>query len=173
MSFANACMSVDVKIAPQFAKVLITQVRGQLWTKDHSKTDVGDVLRYNDNLETNLMSVIKQKKFEDFNKVKSYIENLSDKFLEFTNTTDIKYFNYGIEKIEPVFLKGQLKANYELLKAQIIKSQQSSGFFTKAKRNHLLDTGMIQTDYNFLAEQLESELKEDLEAELQDNNYDY
>ena len=173
MSFANACMSVDVKIAPQFTKVLITQVKGQLWMKDYSKSDVGDVLRRNDNLETNLMSVIKQKKFEDFNNAKSYIEKLSDKFLEFTNTTGIKHFNYGIEKIEPVFLKGQLKANYELLKTQIIKSQRNSGFFTKAKRNHLLDTGMIQTDYNYLAEQLETELKEDLEAELQNNNYEF
>lgn len=173
MSITSACMSVDVRIAPQFTKVLITQVKGQLWTKDYSKNDVADVLRYNDNLETNLMSIIKQKKFEDFNNAKSYVERLSDKFLEFTNTKNIKYFNYGIEKIEPVFLKGQLKANYELLKAQIIKSQKDSGFFTKAKRNHLLDTGMIQTDYNFLAEQLESELKEDLEAELKDNNYDF
>ena len=119
-----------------------------------------------------MIDIVGQTKFKNFQNVKSYVETLRDRFLEVTNTKDIEIFNYDIEDIEPAFLKGKLKAKYKLLQDQI-QSQKQSFIYSKSKKNTLLDNGIIKTDYNLLAAELEAELKEDLEAELKNNNYEF
>ncbi len=173
MSFASGSMCVDVRVAPQFTQVLITQVTGYMGLcKPNKNCVISDVVKYGYEGRANLIDVVGQTKFRNFQNVKSYVETLKDRFLEVTNTKDIEIFSYDIEDIEPAFLKGKLKAKYKLLQDQI-QGQKQSFIYSKAKKNTLLDNGIIKTDYNLLAAELEAELKEDLEAELKNNNYEF